>query len=247
MEVPTRLLERAARRPDLKRWERREIGQELRRLGLSYREIQAIIPAARGTLSGWCRDIRLTEDQAKRLREIRPRHAVRREIAARMRQRALDQAAAVRAAARQEAKDLLGNPLWVAGVVAYWSEGAKRWKSVKFSNSDPGLVLLFIRWATTFLGVDRASLTAALHLHSGQCDSDARHFWSTLTGIPVSQFRKTYVKAEGTGHRKNLLYNGTVSIRLRRSGSALQRVLGWIEALGDEYGSLAQLDRAPGS
>jgi len=35
----------------LKRWERPELGQNLRRLGFSYREIAAVVPVAKGTLS----------------------------------------------------------------------------------------------------------------------------------------------------------------------------------------------------
>lgn len=39
IEIPRELLDRAARWPDLKRWERKELGQALRMLGLSYGEI----------------------------------------------------------------------------------------------------------------------------------------------------------------------------------------------------------------
>ena len=41
--------------------------QKLRRKGLSYSEIQRIINVPKGTLSGWCRDVALTEKQALRL------------------------------------------------------------------------------------------------------------------------------------------------------------------------------------
>jgi len=41
--------------------------QNLRRKGYSYSKIQKIIDIPKSTLSGWCRDIALTEDQALKL------------------------------------------------------------------------------------------------------------------------------------------------------------------------------------
>jgi len=53
--------------------------------------------------------------------------------------------------------------------------------------------------------------------------------------MDIHQFRKTYVKEEGTGHRKNRLYNGTISVLLLGKGDELQRVLGWIDGLRDQW------------
>lgn len=50
-------LDAIARWAELKRWAKKELGQDLRRLGLSYGEISAVIPVSKGTLSGWCRDL----------------------------------------------------------------------------------------------------------------------------------------------------------------------------------------------
>jgi hypothetical protein len=115
-------------------------------------------------------------------------------------------------------------PFWLAGVVAYWSEGAKRDHSVRFSNSDPGLVGLFLAWARTYL--EHTGFRAALHLHSGQEEAERITFWSSVTGLARTDFGKTYIKAEGTGHRKNRLYQGTLAVRLLGKGDELQRVLG---------------------
>ena len=49
----------------LSRWERSELGKDLRRLGLSYGEIMDLIPVKKSTLATWCRDVRLTEEQYK--------------------------------------------------------------------------------------------------------------------------------------------------------------------------------------
>lgn len=219
----------------LKRWERREIGQTLRKMGLCYREISAVIPVTKGTLSNWCRDIPVSDD---RRRELLGKRGGRAKLGATLRQRALDKAAAIRVAGREEAIVLVNDPFWVAGVALYWAEGAKRQNEVQFSNSDPALMALFISWVEEYLDVDRSELTIKLHLHSGQDETERKQYWSEQTGIPLANFRKTYIKAEGTGHRKNVLYNGTASIRVPRSSVDLHRMLGWIETLGETYRNL---------
>ena len=45
----------------LSRWERSEVGKDLRRLGLSYGEIMDLIPVKKSTLATWCREVKLTE------------------------------------------------------------------------------------------------------------------------------------------------------------------------------------------
>jgi hypothetical protein len=230
------LLAKIDRWAELKRWERRDIAQELRRMGLSYREISAVIPVPKGTLSGWCRDLKLTEAQKTR---VTSKRVQRRTVGALLRQRALDLAAKLRTDARQEATAYVEDPDWIAGVVAYWAEGAKRHKDLSFSNSDPLLIRVFISWTEKFLGVPRKRLTAKLHLHSGQTEAERIRFWSNATGIPTENFRKTYIKPEGTGHRKNVLYNGTASIRVPCSGALLHRLMGWIDAVAERYAVLS--------
>ncbi len=57
----------------LSRWERSELGKDLRRLGLSYGEIMDLIPVKKSTLATWCRDVRLTEEQWAAIKSRRPR------------------------------------------------------------------------------------------------------------------------------------------------------------------------------
>ncbi len=192
----------------MKRWARRELGQDLRRVGLSYREIAQLVPVSRGTLSGWCRDIVLCAEHRARLMELRPSVIAVRDKAQRRRAASLTRAAGIRDAARAEAAFLIGEPTWLAGVVAYWAEGAKTSRELLFSNSDPDLITLFVDWTRAWLAVDPQRLSAKLHLHSGQDEHERRQFWSRVSGIPVERFGKTFIKSEGTGHRKNRLWRG---------------------------------------
>ena len=44
----------------------------LRRAGWTYGEIMDLLPVPKGTLAGWCKDIRLTEDQIEAIKARRP-------------------------------------------------------------------------------------------------------------------------------------------------------------------------------
>lgn len=52
----------------LTRWKRAELGRTLRRAGWTYGEIMDLLPVAKGTLAGWCKDIRLTDDQIEAIK-----------------------------------------------------------------------------------------------------------------------------------------------------------------------------------
>lgn len=143
--------------------------------------------------------------------------------------------ASIHAAARAEVESRRDDPFWVAGAMAYWAEGDKRSKEVKFSNSDPDMIRLFLAWACRYLELTPDCFTIMLHLHAGQDEAERHAFWSEQTGLAREQFRRSFIKPEGTGHRKNRLYNGTAQIRVRRSSALLPRVLGWVEGLGEAF------------
>src|SRR6476660_8945481 len=96
-QIPEELLARARRWSELKRWERREVAQGLRSIGLSYSEIRSVIPVATGTLSQWCRDVMLDEGLRRRLAAKRPRLDSVRALGARRRAEALAKAESTRA------------------------------------------------------------------------------------------------------------------------------------------------------
>jgi hypothetical protein len=229
--LSTELVERIAHWAWLKQWERREIGQLLRRMGLTYKEIASIVPVSKGTLAGWCSDLELTQEEDARLLERQTDLIVSGRRLKKRRHIAWDRAEAIRVAAATEVEQLRSDAAWMAGAVAYWAEGSKRCRELTFSNSDPGLICLFLNWCRRYLGAETERFTVRLHLHSGQDEDESRRYWSEATGIPLEQFRKAFIKPEGSGHRKNKLYNGTAQIRVRRSTNDLHRVRGWIDGL----------------
>jgi hypothetical protein len=87
----------------------------------------------------------------------------------------------------------------IAGAALYAGEGAKRDGSILFANSDPRMVLLFVRWLRHFFPVDESRLRMRLYLHEGLDLQVATLFWSRLTGIPETQFTRPYrARADST-------------------------------------------------
>jgi hypothetical protein len=175
MEVGTEFRARIDSWVGLSRWERAELGKDQRRIGLSYGEIMGPISVKKSTLATWCREVRLSEEQMQAIRE-RPdlgrafqetRTGKRRLDIARMRIDALSQT-----------PDLMTDPLWVAGAVLYWAEGAKTRNHLKMANADPRALRLFVHWIRTYLDAD-ADFSLQLHLHEGTMRATL-----SLIGVP---------------------------------------------------------------
>ena len=76
-EIHSTLVDEASQWEDLHRWERKQLGIALRRLGLTYSEIQSIIPVPSSTQSNWTRDVTLSRDQIEAIRERTDAHTFR--------------------------------------------------------------------------------------------------------------------------------------------------------------------------
>jgi hypothetical protein len=211
----------------LSRWERSELGKDLRRLGLSYGEVMELIPVKKSTLATWCREVTLTEEQIESLRVRRPPLPGVPRNTQRKRHREIE---LIEAQARLEAIHLQADPFWMAGAVLYWAEGCKTNRRLAMAHSEPEALRLYMDWIRRFLD-PRASFAAALNLHYNNDEPRARQFWSMELGIDLGNFTKTFVKPDGTGHRKNHLAHGVCRVTMRRSTNAFITTMSWIDFL----------------
>jgi hypothetical protein len=79
-----------------------------------------------------------------------------------------------------------------AGAALYAGEGGKGDGRVVFAGSDAAMVAFFLAWLRRFFSIDESRLRVALYLpRSGDLEAASAH-WSSVTGIPVSQFTKPY-------------------------------------------------------
>jgi len=143
-----------------------------------------------------------------------------------------------RETAESQIGELAESELFVAGLVAYWAEGAKSkpWspsQRVIFINSDPGMIRLFLAWLRLIeIGPDRLSFRIAIH---DSADVEAAvGFWAGIVGVPADQFMRTALKHHNpTTVRKNVgtAYHGCLIVTVRRSTELSRQIAGWFDGL----------------
>lgn len=230
MEIPGLLRSRVDEWETLSRWERSELARDLRQLGLSYPEIQSLIEIKKSTLATWCRDVELTDRQKD---AIKARTGSRAGIPVDTNWKRRVEVEAIQRAARDEARVLISDPMWLAGVILYWCEGAKTRNHLDVANSDPVALKTFIYWVRRYLDAS-PDLVLRLHLHEGNDDEASRQWWREQLELPDARFHKTFIKPAGTGHRKNHLAHGVCSVRMMAASNSWHRVMAWIEVVRSE-------------
>lgn len=235
-EIPVALLDEASIWDALHRWERKQLGMALRRLGLTYSEIQSVIPVAKGTLSNWSRDVPLNSEQIDAIKQRTGPHnfaGIPRDTQWRRRL----EIERIRRKARDFAESRLDDSRFVGGVVLYWAEGAKTRNYLDLTNTDPAALRYFIRWVRDYMD-PAAEFNLGLHLHEGNDEAAAQHYWSEALNLGSAPFGKTYIKPAGTGHRKNHLPHGVCRVRTLRASDYWHRVMVWIDVVADAFGPI---------
>ena len=209
--------------------------QELRRKGLSYREILLQIKVSKDTLSRWCRDIVLTEKQKQRLLKNKSFGQRKGSLVAadNKRQRRITRTQKIFEKSKIELGELDKRDRFLAGIAFYAGEGNKVDGDGGFTNSDPKIIKFMIQWFKEFCRVPESRFRGAIWIHENLDAEEAKKFWSRLTGIPEIQFHKTYIaknKIKSKKIRKNIHKYGVFAIRFSDSDKQRQ-IMGWISAL----------------
>lgn len=209
--------------------------QALRKKGLSYGKIMQRIHVSKDTISRWCRDIELTEDQKKQLLENKMFGQRKGSIVAadNKRKARVFRTKIIFKNAKNELGKLSKRDRFIAGIALYSGEGFKNDGKGGFANSDPILIKFMSGWFQEFCHLPVQKLRGAIWIHQGLDDIVAKQFWSELTGIPEGQFHKTYVakdKKDSRKIRKNIHQFGVFAIRFSDSDKQ-RKIIGWISAL----------------
>ena len=166
---------------------------KLRKAGQSYSQIKQALGVSKGTLSVWLKGLPLSEERIRELRdwsEKRIEHY--RETRRRKREAIFGEAY------KRERKVILPlspRDVFIAGLFLYWGEGAKtRLSQLSLSNSNPAVIKSFIAWLGLALGVNRSGVSIKLHLYSDMDTQREMRFWSKALDVPISQFKKPYIK-----------------------------------------------------
>lgn len=208
--------------------------QTLRKQGYSYKEILQKVTVSKDTLSRWCKDISLSEEQKLRLLQNKALGQKKGSLIAseNKRRRRIEQTERMKTLAINEIGDVNDRDNFIADIALYAAEGVKMDGKVAFSNVDSALIKFMIMWFERYSKVSKEKFRGRIWLHSNQNETSAKEFWSQLTNIPISQFYKTYsVQTRGSKKlRKNIHKYGVFSIVINDS-TLHRRIMGWIYAL----------------
>src|SRR3989344_6226469 len=177
---------------NMARRKEREKATSLRLKGKSYSEIKKILGISKGTLSGWLQKYPLSKEQIRQLRDLNPRRIEN--FRNTMRKKREDRLQKAYLRAKTKIGLLHDREIFLTGFFLYWAEGTKTTKyTTALANTDPSMLKFFIEWLQ-LLGVDKNKLKIRLQLYT---DMDIRKqtlFWSRELRLPLSCFRKPYIK-----------------------------------------------------
>ena len=213
----------------------------LRKQGLSYKEILKQVSVAKSTLSLWLRSVGLSKKQKQRLTKKRldaakrggaKRHADRMYELARTKQEAKKEVAAL---SRKER--------WLIGALLYWAEGSKEKEygaatNIKFSNSDPLMILLFRKWLEEFHSISSERIKYELYIHERAAWKGAKRHWASMLSILPKEIRVYFKPHNAKPKRKNTgkEYHGLIRMHVLGTSYLVRKISGWIEGICEHCG-----------
>ena len=212
----------------------------LRKQGNSYNQIADILGISKSTLSLWLRDVKMpikikkklwSDTRKKWAKNIIKFNKLRGKIAERKAQQI--QKISLKSIGRISKRELL-----LIGSALYWAEGYKktRWEVV-FSNSDPLMIRLIMKFFRRTCGIKEDKIRATIQIHPNTTSKKSINYWSKITKIPRSQFRKTYSRLTPSSKRKraiNILPYGTLRISISDM-EIINKIKGWIRGLEKSF------------
>lgn len=167
---------------------------ELRLAGHAYSSIKDILQVNKSTLSGWLKNVPLSQEQletigkngsAKRVESyIKTAREKRERID---REYYLDQ--------KSKLLPISERDYFIAGLFLYLGEGAKSTRSrIQITNSDPTIIKFSLFWIVGILGIDKRKVRVQLHLYSDMDIGAEIKFWQNITTLQKDQFIKPYIK-----------------------------------------------------
>lgn len=165
----------------------------LRHKGFSYNnEILENVHVGNGTISRWCQDIQLTEEQKARLLEKKRNTLL---IQNRVKEAIQSRQGAKRWAETQIKRVLqFEQLLLISGILLYWAEGTKLndeqngHKGVEFTNTDSRMIKIMMRFFREVLRIPENKFKIMVRMGRGGDVERAQKYWSQITLVPIENF-----------------------------------------------------------
>lgn len=216
----------------------KEKALELRGSGKSYNEISSLLGVAKSTLSDWFRGSVENFDEVKKanIEKNKLDSSKRLSEFTKERKRILflkyDQAISE---AREEFKKFKNDPLFVAGLMIYASEGDNKTRChIRISNTDWKLHKIFILFIEKYLLFTREKVSLQLLIYPDLSQEDLEKYWANKLSINRENFYKTQTII---GKSKRRLQFG-VCMTIINNTRAKYKLFEWIQLFKDQYAGM---------
>ncbi len=210
----------------------RDKARLLRKKGKSINQIVKEAGLIKSSVSLWVRDIVLTKAQQTKI-SLRGRSV-----------KSIEKRRLNRLFNEQQKRDIVTNNakkdfthisqeyLKLIGIILYWGEGGKTNRGmVRLANSDPAVIKIMMRFLREVCLVPEKKFRGHIHTFDNADVEKTERHWSKISGIPRSQFYKTYIKQSiASLHKRKTLPFGTFDICVCDTKLFLA-IMGWIEKI----------------
>lgn len=210
---------------------------KLRSLGKSIKWIANNLKVSPGSVSLWCRDVKLSRQQIDQLEKQGrdPLYGRRLEYAQKQRRDRIEKTEKLLNEGVMEVGGLSKRELLLVGTALYWAEGYKKDSQVGLGSSDPAMMKLYVKWLKECFGYELDHLLFRVTFNESHKyrEQEILKYWANLFLLPINRFQKPfYQKAAWKKIYANPNdYYGVLRIRVRKSSDLLRRIKGNIEGL----------------
>jgi predicted DNA-binding protein YlxM (UPF0122 family) len=187
--------------------------RRLRKEGFSIGEIANKVEVSKSSVSLWVRDIELTKAQKERLQEKSHLFVSKKNTEFFRKKRKFYQDAG-----KEKAKQ--GDQLHLIGCMLHWAEGSKERQRVDFTNSDPEMMLVFMKFLRECYEVKDEDISVSIQCYNDiHTVEEIESYWLNLLHLPNGCLRKTLVNKYpkiSKRKRKSCLEFGTCKIRVSK-------------------------------
>ena len=220
------------------KYEARLIARKLRKEStLSIDQIAKKLDVSKSSVSLWCRDIMLSQEQMERLKKQKGSFWGRVLGTESNRKKKRDAINLANTYGEKKIKNISKRDLLLIATSLYWSEGSKTdtTSSWMFVNSDPEMILLMKKFLVSVINIDHDDIVCGIQInqiHKIRIET-VLNFWKNLLELKDDQIRKPYfIKTNSQKIYENYNdYFGVCRLFVRKSKNLKYKMLGLIKAM----------------
>jgi hypothetical protein len=201
---------------------------DLRKQGYSIGRIESRLKIPRSTLSGWFKNIELTQKQKKKLLQNWKNGLINARKQAviwhnKQKEKRLEEAKDTALEVLKNINFNDKNVLELALAMLYLGEGAKKNPETALGSSDPVILKFFLACLINIYNIDIKRLRCELYLRADQDPLETKRYWAKTLNLPLSTFNQVNIDNRTKGTKTYSYYKGVCN--LRYGNIAIQRRL----------------------